>query len=469
MLFNSLEFLIFLPIVLLLHTMVAPTLRWVILLVCSYVFYMSWQWEYGGLMLATTSLNYTAGIFLERFQSSRLRKLICFGTVGMTLAILFVFKYLFFVCESVAYVNSNLISDQWLQQLQTSLILPVGISFYTFQTLSYTIDVYRRQYQAVSHFGKFALYISFFPQLVAGPIERPQNLFPQLLVPTQSNPKLFVSGLRMILWGMIKKVVIADHLAMYVNAVYNNPESASGLTIPIATMMFSVQIYCDFSGYSDIAIGAARLLGVQLMENFRTPYFACSVQEFWRRWHISLSTWFRDYLYIPLGGNRCSALRQKTNLLLTFVVSGLWHGAAWTFVVWGAIHGTALVVEQFFRKRKIGLGRVTGWLITMLFINVTWMFFRANQLQDVGLLTKRTFDGSFFQPFVSSVSKFDHLLCFLLPVCLFAAEWTAGREGYQRLFQRSVCFRFSLYLIGVCLFLLFGVFSRPSEFIYFQF
>ena len=280
MLFNSLEFLIFLPIVLLLHTMVAPTLRWVILLVCSYVFYMSWQWEYGGLMLATTSLNYAAGISLERFQSSRLRKLICFGTVGITLAILFVFKYLFFVCESVAYVNANLISDQWLQQLQTSLILPVGISFYTFQTLSYTIDVYRRQYQAVSHFGKFALYISFFPQLVAGPIERPQNLFPQLLVPTQSDPKLFVSGLRMILWGMIKKVVIADHLAIYVNAVYNNPESASGLTIPIATMLFSVQIYCDFSGYSDIAIGAARLLGVQLMKNFRTPYFACSVQEF---------------------------------------------------------------------------------------------------------------------------------------------------------------------------------------------
>lgn len=467
MLFNSIEFFIFLPIVVALYGVVPQAIRWVVLLVASYYFYMSWKWEYGLLVAATTFVNYAAAIALARVNNQHWRTLVCGAAVSATLAVLFAFKYLGFASESVNSMGRALVGHGLIDPID--LVLPVGISFYTFQTLSYTIDVYRKHYNAVTHLGKFALYIVFFPQLVAGPIERPQNLLPQLLSPPPMNPTLFGSGLRLILWGLVKKVVVADHLAMYVNVVYNDPGSTRGVAVILATLFFAIQIYCDFSGYSDIAIGTARLLGIRLMDNFRLPYFATSIQDFWRRWHISLSSWFRDYLYIPLGGNRGGVLRQNRNLFITFLVSGLWHGAAWTFVIWGAIHGLFMIAEQCVRRSGGAIGGVVGWAYTMCVVNVAWMFFRANRTADIPILFTSAIDYRESDLLLESLSKFDNVLCPVLAVGLLAAERIGETDRYAKLFDRSLLARFSLYSVGVSLIAIIGVFGRPSEFIYFQF
>lgn len=358
MVFNSLEFLIFYPVVLLLYFNLPKKYRWTMLLAASAFFYLYWSVKLIFLILFTTAVSYFAAIIIEDHKDN---KPLCRTCLVVTLVacfgVLFFFKYFNFLADSVVSI-ANLFGAGW-DDFSLNLILPVGISFYTFQTLSFVIDVYRGSVPAERHFGYYALYVSFFPQLVAGPIERPENLIPQLHEDHDFSWANAIPGLRKMIIGFFKKVVVADLIATYVNAVYNAPDTARGLSVLIATMLFAVQIYCDFSGYTDIAIGCAEIMGIRLMQNFNRPYTSTSIKEFWKRWHISLSSWFQDYLYFPLGGSRCSRPRHLFNLCVVFLVSGLWHGAAWTFVIWGGLHAFYQVVGHPTQKAQIGPLRQT--------------------------------------------------------------------------------------------------------------
>ena len=353
MLFNSVPYAIFLALVFVLHWLLPQRFRWIMLLIASYYFYMSWNPELVVLIALTTLVSYSSGLLIDRFRNAegskaKLPKLFMILALVICFGVLFFFKYFDFFSESVTSLLRAFSLP--VQDITLKLVLPVGISFYTFQTLSYVIDVYRNKIPVEKHLGYYALYVSFFPQLVAGPIERSDNLIPQLRKERTFDYVEGSDGLKWIAIGLFKKVVIADTLSVYVNMVYGNLANYQGLSFIAATIFFAFQIYCDFSGYSDIAIGSAKLLGVQLMKNFDSPYFSKSVREFWSRWHISLSTWFRDYVYIPLGGNRKKLPRVLLNLMITFLLSGLWHGANWTFVVWGALHGFYVVVETLIRR-----------------------------------------------------------------------------------------------------------------------
>ena len=417
MLFNSLEFLVFFPVVTLVYFLM-PTLRVrnILLLIASYYFYMQYKPEYGLLMLFSSLVNYFAALKMVKAKSKAGRQLWLTISALSTLGVLFFFKYFNFFNLNVARLLSFF--NVSYQPLSFNILLPVGISFYTFQALSYSIDVYRGNLQAERDFFDFALYVSFFPQLVAGPIERSTNLLHQFKIYHEFDAKRVSSGLRMMVWGFFKKIVIADRLAVIVDTVYNNPSAHKGAHYIIATVAFAFQIYCDFSGYSDIAIGSARVMGVGLMKNFERPYFSKSITEFWRRWHISLSTWFRDYLYFPLGGSRRGYFRTLLNLFIVFVVSGLWHGASWTFVIWGALNGVAIVIEKILgigknagkeiyvkqkalesSKKPFSLRFVSGifgiipMLLTFGFTCFAWVFFRARTVGEAFYIIKHFFEG----------------------------------------------------------------------------
>ena len=417
MLFNSLEYLVFFPVVTLVYFL-TPTLRVrnILLLIASYYFYMQYKPEYGLLMLFSSFVNYYAGLRMANAKNKGGKQLWLAISALSTLGVLFFFKYFNFFNTNVATLLSFF--DISYQPLSFNILLPVGISFYTFQALSYSIDLYRGNLQAERDFFDFALYVSFFPQLVAGPIERSTNLLHQFKVHHEFDAKRASSGLRMMVWGFFKKIVIADRLAVIVDTVYNNPSGYDGVIYIIATVAFAFQIYCDFSGYSDIAIGSARIMGFGLMKNFERPYFSKSVTEFWRRWHISLSTWFRDYLYFPLGGSKKGYFRTFLNLFIIFLVSGLWHGASWTFVIWGALNGVAIVIEKI-----LGIGKRAGkelyvkqeavetrqrplllrlasnifgiipMLLTFAFTCFTWVFFRARSLGEAFYMLPRFLQG----------------------------------------------------------------------------
>ncbi len=393
--FNSIAFFVFLPIVFLLYWLIPHKYRWGLLLVASYYFYMSWNAKYVVLILFTTTVSYITAVILERVDGTKKKAVLSLGII-CCLGVLFFFKYFnFFSLNMVELLGAFSIP---MNPILIHYALPVGISFYTFQTLSYMIDVYRGTVKAERHFGFYATYISFFPQLVAGPIERIDRLLPQIKSKKEFNYDKALYGLEIMIWGFFKKIVVADSLANYVDAVYGSLRKYTGIDLVIAVIFFTVQIYCDFSGYSDIAIGTAKLLGVDLMENFKSPYFAASLKEFWSEWHISLSTWFRDYVYIPLGGNRCSRLRHNLNLLVTFLISGLWHGANWTYVVWGGIHGLAQVLENIFDKplkyiRSRAAGKWISILVVFIFCNIAWIFFRADSIADAFYVLQHMLDG----------------------------------------------------------------------------
>ncbi len=401
MVFNSLQFLIFYPIIVLLNFVLPMKFRWIMLLAASYYFYMSWNPSLIFLIMFTTAVSYFSAIRIEKTENKLHRKIYLVLTLIVCLGILFFFKYFDFMARSVIGLIEIFGGSSIVFSL--NLILPVGISFYTFQTLSYVIDVYRGTVKVEPHFGYYALYVSFFPQLVAGPIERPENLIPQLHTENHFDWNNTISGLRIMIIGFFKKVVVADLIAVYVNNIYNSPQNAAGFSVVIATVLFAFQIYCDFSGYTDIAIGCAKVMGISLMQNFDRPYRSESIKEFWGRWHISLSSWFRDYLYIPLGGNRCGKFRHLFNIVVVFLVSGLWHGAAWTFVIWGALHGFYQVVGYLTlstrRKliEKIGLTQDSAivhiWrkVFTFILVCFAWIFFRANSMSDLGILLKSLF------------------------------------------------------------------------------
>ena len=402
MLFNSINFLVFFPVVTTLYFLLPHRMRWVLLLVASCFFYMSFIPVFILILAFTITVDYFAGIAIENAQGVR-RKQFLVASIVANIGVLFVFKYFNFFNQNIANLAQFLDWNYSLQSL--ALILPIGLSFHTFQSLSYTIEVFRGKQKAERHFGILATYVMFYPQLVAGPIERPQNLLHQFFEEHKWEWGRVGSGIELMLFGFFKKLVIADNLAPFVNQVYEHPHEYIAPSLLIATVFFAFQIYCDFSGYSDIAIGAARVMGIRLMTNFHMPYFSRSIGEFWRRWHISLSTWFRDYLYIPMGGSHGTASRTAVNLLVTFALSGFWHGANWTYVIWGGLNGLYLVCSMATAKLRSSAIPTTTWsilqhlrawwqtLLTFGLILVTWIFFRATSVTTAWFIITEIFTG----------------------------------------------------------------------------
>lgn len=388
MLFNTIEFALFLPVVVLFYFLLPHRYRWILLLAASYFFYMSWKVEYAVLIIISTLIDYLSGIMMERQPDRRARIPFLILSLCTNLGLLFFFKYFNFAAENLNLFLGKIGFSRELPLMQ--FLLPVGISFYTFQTLSYTIEVFYGRQKAERHLGYFAVYVSFFPQLVAGPIERYSRLAPQFRQKHKFNYPDLVNGLRLILYGLFIKMVIADNLAVMVDTIYASPESYSSLDILKGMFFYSFQIYSDFFGYSTIAIGSARMMGIRIMDNFKTPYLSQSITEFWQRWHISLSTWFRDYLYFPLGGNRVKRFRWGLNIMIVFIVSGIWHGANWTFVIWGAIFGVFYLVEKWTNSllsihqapRPFSITHLLLALKTFMIVTIAWVFFRSQSLSE---------------------------------------------------------------------------------------
>lgn len=395
MLFNSLTFAAFLIVVFLLYYIIPHKYRWIFLLAASYVFYMNLHVAYGLLLLATTVLTYVLGLRTEAAPTARAKKrCLLLGIVPLVLVLLF-FKTAAPVIDRLnTLIDAGRLS---LQPLTIRILLPAGVSFYFFQSIGYLIDVYRGKVKAERHFGYYALFVSFFPQLLAGPIGRADSLLPQYKKERPFDYDKASYGIRLMAWGYFKKLVIADVLAGVVNTVYDNATAYVGLVFIVVTILFAIEIYCDFSGYSDIAVGCAKLFGIDLMTNFRTPYFSFSIREFWNRWHISLSTWLRDYVYIPLGGSRVPKWRHCLNLLITFLVSGFWHGSRLTYLAWGGLHGLLQVIETLLypkTRKGVEVKRKKHWWqlpITFLLLCFTWIFFRANSITDAVWIIRKLF------------------------------------------------------------------------------
>ena len=450
--------------------------RWFLLLISSCYFYMAFVPIYILILAFTIVIDYFAGIYIEKAQG-KTRKLFLIFSLIANIGVLSVFKYYNFLNENLSFL---LHAFGWKDPIPfLSILLPIGLSFHTFQAMSYTIEVYRGHQKAERHFGIYSLYVMFYPQLVAGPIERPQNLLHQFREKYDFDYDRVVNGLKMILWGFVKKLVIADRLAIYVNAVYNNPEQHNGMTFLVATIFFAFQIYCDFSAYSDIAIGAAKVMGFKLMTNFNRPYFARDISEFWKRWHISLSTWFKDYFYISLGGNRVSIPRWYFNLLLVFLISGLWHGASWTYIIWGALNGFYLVfaiITYDLRKkitRLIGLDKLPKLnhflqiITTFILACFAWIFFRANNVTEAFDIVRKIskFDGRIF---IKDPSMIIYSLSAILLLFLVELKQEYYKGDFSFLNNRSWVVRHLSYSFLIMLILLFGVFDG-GQFIYFQF
>ncbi len=482
MIFNSFEYAVFFLAVVSLYFAIPYRFRWLLLLAASYYFYAAWRAEYLILIIISTLIDYGVGLGLGRARRQSTRRLLLVTSLSANLGILFLFKYFNLFNGSLRSAADLLALNGFNVPYNVpdlTWLLPVGISFYTFQSMSYSIDVFRGEQQPERHLGIFALYVAFFPQLVAGPIERSTQLLPQFYEKFVFDSERISSGLRLIAWGLFKKVVIADRLAFFVNSVYNSPGEQSGAALIVATYFFAFQILCDFSGYSDIAIGSARVLGFDLMQNFRRPYLSLSIAEFWRRWHISLSTWFRDYLYIPIGGNRVSGARWAFNILVVFVISGLWHGAAWTFVIWGALHGLYLLTGAALHRFTRGASVLFGWLWRTLCLLVTfhavcfaWIFFRANSLADAQYIIGHLFTNLDFRGYVGALGtaeSVEFLLSLGLILFLVGVQIAEETVGVATRFPRlPASVRWGIYYAGAMLIFLLGV--RGNEaFIYFQF
>jgi len=470
MLFNSFEFLLFLPTVFVLYWFIFDKnlkIQNSLLLVSSYVFYGWWDYRFLSLILLSTIVDYLIGLKIPMADSKKYQKLLLWCSILFNLGVLGFFKYYNFFVDSWVDLFSSFGYE--IQSIWTlNIILPVGISFYTFQTMSYTIDIYKEKLEPTKDFISFASFVSFFPQLVAGPIERASNLLPQILIKREFKHEQGFQGLRLIFWGMFKKVVIADSLATAVDPIFNNYNDLAGFTLWLGAIYFAFQIYCDFSGYSDIAIGTSKLFGFELMSNFKFPYFSRNIGEFWRRWHISLSTWFRDYLYIPLGGSQEGKLKSIRNIFLIFLVSGFWHGANWTFIFWGFFHSILFIpsfIQSTNRKYKASIiGENTKLpsareliqvLITFLLITIGWVFFRSSTLKDS------------FKYILNMTWDFDTIYINKIPllILLIFFEWKfrfCEREIYGKLKKRLL---YDLIII----FLLIGYFSNNKAFIYFNF
>jgi len=489
MLFNSFQFLLFFPIVTVIYFLLPFKYRWLHLLIASCIFYAAFIPVYLLILFLTIIVDYIAGILIASAEG-RKRKSFLILSIVVNVGILCVFKYYNFFIENInEFIHQSGIVTHDLPYL--NIILPIGLSFHTFQAMSYTIEVYRGNQKPERHFGIYALYVMFYPQLVAGPIERPQNLLHQFHEKKIFDYNSVVSGLRLMMWGLFKKVVIADRLALFTDPVFSNPHEYQPLILVTATFFFAFQIFCDFSGYSDMAIGAARVMGFKLMKNFDKPYQSKSISEFWSRWHISLSTWFKDYLYISLGGNRVSIPRWYFNLFFVFLVSGFWHGANWTFIVWGALHGFYLVFAIVSKKYREKFSRRTriekiAWLncslqviATFILVLLAWVFFRANSVKDaIYILQKFPIAfGDFFlllrgQNVIGTNLPVDLItigFSFLLIIFMETFHYFGTKRNIVHLFDKQPSsLRWAAYYVVILMILFFGVFES-RQFIYFQF
>ena len=480
MLFNSIEFAAFFPVVVALYYLLPPRWRVGFLLAASCFFYMAFIPAYIAILFVTILIDYVAGIYIEKV-AGRPRKTLLLVSIVSTCSVLAVFKYMNFLTGSFEGL-AGLVG--WhLPNAAVKIILPIGLSFHTFQSLSYVVEVYRGKQKAERNFIVYATYVMFFPQLVAGPIERPQQLLHQFREWHRVNYININSGLKRMAWGFFKKLVVADRLALYVNDVYAAPRSYNGLQLSLATFFFAYQIYCDFSGYSDIAIGAAQVLGFRLMENFKTPYHSLSVSEFWRRWHISLSTWFKDYVYIPLGGSRVGPGHYVINVLITFAISGLWHGASWTYVWWGLLNGVYLIVGWLTKEWRdrffigIGLGgqtfirRSIMWASTFFLTCMAWIVFRAKSVADAWYVFGHLMRGWNFHQ-IKTVQFFLRQLPIALAsiLVLEACElWFPSEASVSsQLGKLSFAPRWAVYASLIMLVVMFGIYQN-AQFIYFQF
>ena len=497
MLFNSVDFLVFFPIVTLIYFLIPHKIRYLWLLVCSYYFYMCWNAMYALLLFASTMITWVSGLAIaaaakkETEDPTRLRSrgIVAISLI-LNLTLLFFFKYSNFVIENLnsllAYTGVS------LRVPKLDLLLPVGISFYIFQALSYTIDVYRGDVQVEKNPLRYMVFVSFFPQLVAGPIERSSRLLGQFYEKHRFSYDRMVRGLMMMLWGYFQKMVVADRLSVLVDQVFNYSSYYAGFEILVGAVFFAFQIYCDFAGYSTIAIGAAQVMGFDLMENFRRPYLAVSVADFWRRWHISLTSWFRDYLYIPLGGNRKGKLAKYRNIMVVFLSSGLWHGANWTYVIWGGLNGLFQIIGAQTKKLRSnvksflgirdnsGSGRLLSMIVTFLLIDFTWIFFRAATLEDAVTVIRQLFSS--FNPWVLfdgtlytlGLSMIDFWVGIVAIAVILAVDVLHERGVRIRewILNQNLLFRWMVYFLAIFTILIFGFYGPnydAAQFIYFQF
>jgi len=478
MLFNSIDFALFLPIVFGLYWFVVNKnlrLQNFFIVLASYVFYGWWDWKFLSLIFLSTVVDYSVGVGLSKKEKPIDRKILLWISIIVNLGLLGFFKYYNFFLDN--FITAFSFFGKEISAGSLHIILPVGISFYTFQTLSYTIDVYKKNLEPTKDFIAFAAFVSFFPQLVAGPIERATHLLPQFYLKRNFDYGKAVDGLRQILWGLFKKIVIADNCAEYANLIFNNSSDYSGSTLFLGAIFFTFQIYGDFSGYSDIAIGTSRLFGFDLKQNFAFPYFSRDIAEFWRRWHISLSTWFRDYLYIPLGGSRGGKWKKTRNTFAIFIVSGFWHGANWTFIAWGFLNAIYFLPLLLFDKNRNNLDIVAkgsyfpkfkeflSILLTFCLTVIAWVFFRANNIEHALSYLVGIFSFALF----SIPTVFPKITIFLILLFLIV-EWLGREQQYaiaQLEFKFSKVLRWSFYMI-ICLFI-FIFHGKQQEFIYFQF
>lgn len=489
MMFNSLKFLIFFPIVTLVYFLIPQRVKYLWLLAASYYFYMCWNPEYAVLIALSTAITWLSGIFISKGKTPLSRKLTVAASFTVNLAILFYFKYFYFTMDNINAVRGLLHMSALTPKFD--VILPVGISFYTFQALSYTADVYRGDVEPEKNPLKYALFVSFFPQLVAGPIERSKNLLSQVNAEHHFDYLRVRNGLLVMLWGFFLKLVIADRAAIIVNTVYDNPQNFTGIQLALATICFAVQIYCDFDSYSTIAKGAARVMGFELMDNFKQPYFSTSIAEFWRNWHISLSTWFKDYLYIPLGGNRKGNIRKYFNLMVVFLVSGLWHGASWNFVIWGAVHGAYQVIGGISKNLRrfvcavLGINRQTPqykWfqrMVTFVLVTFGWIFFRSSGLSQSLSVIKSIFTdfapwslyGGGLTNMGLDIANIAVLIISIGILFLVSLAKTRGKTVVN-LENMHVFARWPMYFALLFAVLIFGIYGpqfAAAQFIYFQF
>ncbi len=468
---NSMRFVLFFAVCFAAYYAVPHRWRWAVLLAASYYFYLCWNVKYVVLLAVSTLVDYAVARGMEQARERRPKTLLLLLSLGCNLGILCWFKYFNFLSGSAQALVDTL-GLSWRMPAM-DVLLPVGISFYIFKTLSYVFDVYLGVRSAERHLGHYAAYVAFFPQLLAGPIARATHMLPQFCDTHRITYDNIALGGRLVLLGLFKKLVVADRLDIYVDGVYNNVHYYDGaLTFWLATYFFAIQIYCDFSGYSDMAIGVSRLLGFDVPVNFRTPYFAQSTGEFWRRWHISLSTWFRDYLFIPLGGSRVALPRRCFNLMVVFLISGLWHGAAWTFVIWGGLHGLFLaagvVRQQYWGAPAPGkLRSLLRILITFHLTAFAWIFFRANSLSDAAHVVRMLFSGSLGMPFLGNTSHFVYGLVGVADLFLLELFLQDAEPG-ERLGKAPLLPRWALYVAAALTILLIGVFDG-GQFIYLQF
>ncbi|WP_179335377.1 MBOAT family O-acyltransferase [Winogradskyella costae] len=475
MLFNSIDFAIFLPIVFILYWYVTKrslSLQNLLIVCSSYLFYAWWDYRFLGLIILSTVADYLVAKYIQKAKDKKIKKTLLLVSLIFNLGLLAFFKYFNFFIES--WVEAWQFFGFTMQTSTLSIILPVGISFYTFQTLSYTIDVYREKIEPTSNFIQFAAFVSFFPQLVAGPIERASHLLPQFSEKRVFNSEFAISGFYLIIWGLFKKVVVADNCAFFVNQIFDGATSYSSMELFLGAVLFAFQIYGDFSGYSDIAIGVSRLFGFSLMTNFSFPYFSRDIAEFWRRWHISLSTWFRDYLYIPLGGSLGTDWHRIRNVFIVFLVSGFWHGANWTFIIWGAIHAILflpLLLLKSNRKHleftKIRLQQIPMLIVTFTLVTFAWIFFRADTVSIAYqfIIDIFSFKGSSVSVFIKSSKMIlfsSVIVLSILTLLLF--EFLSVQDNKKEVTLN----RYSAIFIALLICFM-GVFKNPSDFIYFQF